>query len=48
MTTYQSCVTGTKHDTLINVSRCRYKDEYVVERILDSKGPVCAKKYKIH
>ena len=42
-------VFDTNHDMLIHASRCRYKDEYVVERIIDidSKGPVCAKKFKI-
>ena len=40
-------VFGTKHGMLIHASRCRYKDEYVVERIIGSKGPVCAEKFKI-
>ena len=40
-------VFGTKHGMRIHASRCRYKDEYEVEKILDSKGPVCAKKFKI-
>ena len=33
----------TKHDMLIHVKRRRYKDEYLVEGILDSKGPVWVK-----
>ena len=32
---------------LVHASKCRYKDEYRVERILESKGPVCARKFKI-
>ena len=40
-------VFGTRHGMQIHASKCRFKDEYVVESILDSKGPVWAKKFKV-
>ena len=33
---------------LIHISRCPYRDKDVVERILDSEGSVCVRKFKIH
>ena len=40
-------VVGTKHGMVVHASRCRFKNEYTVEKILDSKGPTCAKRFKI-
>ena len=40
-------VFATKHGMQVHASKCRYKEEFVVERILDSKGPTCAKRFKI-
>ena len=40
-------VFATKHGMQVHASKCRYKEEFVVEKILDSKGPTCAKRFKI-
>ena len=37
----------TRRGVLVHAGRCAWRDEFMVENILDHKGPTCARKYKI-
>ena len=37
----------TKAGLKINMSRCEWREEFEVERLVDHRGPVVARKYKV-